>query len=138
MRNFAFSALLVLTGTLAHTVTALALPTATLQGRIFFGDQMGNVAPAACSAIQVVAKPQNLPPIKVFATGPAAGAQDGQCTFKMTNVPAGVPIELSAVYSDLLSYPEKTYPSPAGKWQNPFVLRPAQVHVRYIELDGKP
>ncbi|WP_460195072.1 hypothetical protein [Thermosynechococcus sp. FA-CM-4201] len=138
MKRLSLSTLLLLTGTLAQTSGALALPTATLQGRIFFGDQMGNVAPAACSAIEVVAKPQNLPPIKVSAVGPSVGAKDGQCTFKMTNVPAGVPIELKAVYGDLLSYPEKTYPSPAGNWQNPFALRPGQVNVKYIEIDGKP
>lgn len=138
MKNLPFSLLCLLTGSLLCNVAALALPTATLQGRIFFGDQMGNVAPAACSAIEVVAKPQNLPPIKVAATGPAIGAKDGQCTFNMSSVPAGIPIELKAVYGDLSSSPEKTYPSPAGNWQNPLVLRPGQVGVRYIELEGKP
>lgn len=97
MKRLSLSTLLLLTEALAQTGGALALPTATLQGRIFFGDQMGNIAPAACSAIQVVAQPQNLPPIKVSAVGPNVGAKDGQCAFNMTNVPAGVPIELKAV-----------------------------------------
>ncbi|WP_448533555.1 hypothetical protein [Parathermosynechococcus lividus] len=120
------------------TVNAQRLRTATLNVRVFFGSQMGGQLPAPCSAIQIVATPKNGQPIQQAASGPQVGAKGGQCTASLKNVPAGVPIELKAVYLDLPSQPDDSYDLPAGKWTNPLILEPGSTVMKYIKIDGKP
>jgi hypothetical protein len=112
--------------------------TATLNVRVYFGSQMGGQAAGPCSEIKIVATPQNGQPIEQAASGPQSGAQGGQCTASLKNVPAGVPIELKAVYSDLSSNPDDTHELPAGKWTNPLTLKAGSTVVKYIKIDGKP
>ncbi len=120
-----------------QTTSAQRGRTAKITGRIFFGQQMGGQAVGPCSAIMVRAVTANKT-VEKAATGPNSGAKGGQCTFTLTGVPAGVPIELKAVYSDLISKPEDTYPAPAGNWTNPFTLKPGEKVNKYIKIDGKP
>lgn len=112
--------------------------TATLNVRVYFGTQMGEQAAGPCSEIKIVATPQNGKPIEQAASGPQVGAKGGQCTASLKNVPAGVPIVLKAVYSDLPSKPDDTHELPAGKWTNPLTLKAGTTVMKYIKIDGKP
>ena len=123
---------------LCATAEAQRMATANLSVRVFFGRQMGGILPGACSEIKIVATPKNGKPIVQTASGPKVGAKGGQCTASLKNLPAGVPIELKAVYSDLSSQPEDSYPLPAGKWTNPITLKAGSTEVKYIQIDGKP
>ena len=112
--------------------------TATLNVRVYFGPQMGSQAAGPCSEIKIVATPQNGTPIEQAASGPQSGAKGGQCTASLKKVPAGVPVELKAVYSDLSSKPDDTHELPAGKWTNPLTLSAGSTVMKYIMIDGKP
>jgi hypothetical protein len=123
----------------AHTtVNSQRTRTATLNVRVYFGSQMGGQAAGPCSEIKIVATPKNGQPIEQAASGPQAGAKGGQCTASLKNVPAGVPIELKAVYSDLSSNPDDSHELPAGKWTNPLTLTAGTTVMKYIKIDGKP
>lgn len=117
---------------------AQRIATANLNVRVFFGSQMGGSLSSPCSDIKIVATPKNGKPIIQTATGPKSGAKGGQCTASLKNLPAGVPIELKAVYSDFPSEPDNSYPLPAGKWTNPITLKAGTTDVKYIKIDGKP
>jgi hypothetical protein len=112
--------------------------TATLNVRIFFGSQMGGQLPGPCSTIKVVATPKNGQPIEQAASGPQSGAKGGQCTASLKNVPANVPVELKAIYSDLSTNPDDSHELPAGKWTNPLTLKAGTTVMKYIKIDGKP
>ncbi len=113
--------------------------TATLNVRVFFGSQMGGQLDVPCSALKIVATPQNGQPIEQAASGPQVGAKGGQCTASLKNVPAGVPIMLKAVHSsNLSSNPDDSYELPAGKWSNPLTLKAGSTVMKYIKIDGKP
>jgi len=115
------------------------ISTATLNVRVFFGTQMSGHANGPCSAIKIVATPQNGKPIEQAASGPQAGAKGGQCTASLKNVPAGVPIELKAVHSsNFSSNPDDSHELPAGKWSNPLTLQAGSTVMKYIKMDGKP
>ena len=125
------------TNILAQQPKMPTLQTATLNVRVYFGGQMGNLASGPCSEIKIVATPQNGKPIEQAASGPQAGAKGGQCTASLKNVPAGVPIVLKAVYSDLPSTPDDSHELPAGKWSNPLTLKAGSTVMKYIKLGGK-
>lgn len=120
------------------TVSSQRTSTATLNVRVFFGPQMGSQAAGPCSEIKIVATPENGTPIEKMASGPQSGAKGGQCTASLKNVPAGVPVELKAVYSDLPSKPDDTHELPAGKWTNPLTLKAGTTVMKYVMIDGKP
>lgn len=136
---YALPALLLVAAAGSQTaVVSQRTRTATINVRVFFGSQMGGQAAGPCSEIKIVATPQNGKPIVQAAAGPQSGAKGGQCTASLKNVPAGVPVELKAVYSDLSSSPDDTHELPAGKWANPITLKPGSTEVKYIKIDGKP
>lgn len=108
---------------------------ATITGKVFFGQQMGGQSVGPCSDIMVVATAPNKT-VKKAATGAKLAAK--QCNFTLTGVPAGVPVNLAVVYSDLISKPDDTHPAPAGKWKNPLTLKPNATVTKYLKLDGKP
>jgi hypothetical protein len=120
------------------TVSPQRISTATLNVRVYFGSQMGSQMAGPCSAIKIVATPQNGQPIEQMASGPQVGAKGGQCTASLKNVPAGVPIQLKAVFSDLSSNPDDSHELPAGKWSNPLTLKAGSTVMKYIKIDGKP
>jgi len=120
------------------TADAQRMATANISVRVFFGSQMGGVLPGPCSEIKIVATPKNGPSIVKPASGPTSGAKGGQCTAELNNLPAGVPIQLKAVYSDLSSQPDDSFELPAGKWKNPLTLKAGTTDVKYIKIDGKP
>ena len=123
----------------AHTpVSSQRTRTANLNVRVYFGSQMGGQAAGPCSEIKIVVTPQSGQPIEQAASGPQSGAKGGQCTASFKNLPAGVPLELKAVYSDLSSKPDDSHELPAGKWTNPLTLKAGSTAVKYIKIDGKP
>lgn len=113
-------------------------PTANLNVRVYFGEQMGGQAVGPCSEIMIVVTPQNGTPIKLAASGPVSGAKSGQCLANFKNLPAGIPLTLTAVYSDLPSMPDDSTKPPGGKWTNPITLVANQTVSRNIKLYGKP
>jgi hypothetical protein len=136
---YAISTLFLMSLVGAHTnIRSQRTATANLNVRVFFGPQMGSQAAGACAEIKIVATPQSGTPIEQFASGPKVGAKGGQCTASLKNLPAGVPIELKAVYSDLPSKPDPTHELPAGKWTNPLTLKAGSTVMKYIMIDGKP
>ena len=128
--------LAVVAGTLT-TISCGPAKVATLNAGVIFGSQLGHL-PSPCSDIKIVATPKNGKPIEQAASGPQTGAKDGDCTASLKNVPAGVPVELKAVYSDLPSRPDVSHPLPAGQWTNPLTLQAGSTVMKYIEIDGKP
>ena len=117
---------------------ASAALTATLNARVFYGQQWGaKQLDAPCSAIRIVATPKQGPPIAKLASGPTSGAKPGQCAASL-KVPANVPLVLTAEYAGFYSEPDDTYGPPMGKWTNPLTLKPGEAVMKYIKVDGKP
>lgn len=123
-------------GTQQPVNSQLPPATATINVRVFFGQgmplQLDSKTP--CSAIKIIATPQNGQPIAQAASGPQSGAKGGQCTASLKNVPANVPIELKASYYLASSAPDDSYDPPAGKWTNPLTLKAGEKVMKYIKL----
>jgi hypothetical protein len=134
--------LLLLAAVVGTQTTAGQSPTriklATLNVRVFFGSQIGSHLPGPCSDIKIMVTPENGQPIVQAASGPQSAAKGGQCTASFKNVPAGVPVELKAVYIDIISKPDDSHDLPAGKWTNPLTLQAGSTTMKYLIIQGKP
>jgi hypothetical protein len=130
--------LVAIVGTQQAVSSQPAPATATIYVRVFYGQQWGaKQLDGPCSAIRIIATPQNGPPIAKLASGPTSGAKAGQCTASL-KVPANVPVVLTAEYAGFYSEPDDSYGPPAGKWTNPLTLKPGETVMKYIKVDGKP
>ena len=91
---------------------------------------MGGHLPDSCSKVIVKVTTSK---DTVVIQQPAQGKNfSSVCLAILENVPAGVPITLTAQYLDLISTPEPNFKPPAGQWSNPLTLAPNEYIVKHL------